>query len=153
MGKMYDKIKNKSIKSEFQSKPTAISFVAIRHLKDGKPEYVHATVDLFGQTKNKKDHLLNHICLSRWGHNPPVEAIAEYLTLTKSYSMFHKMHDNPGWVINFYEYDEEFSKLEGKPACSCRAIMAVASADSLIDYAKGLAESLKDDDYSIKEYN
>ena len=30
---------------------TAVSFVAIRHLKDGKPEFVHATVDLFGQFK------------------------------------------------------------------------------------------------------
>ena len=136
-----------------KSSSTAISFVAIRHQKNAQPEYVHATVDLFGQTKNNKDHLLNHICLSRWGHNPPVEAIAEYLTLTKSYSMFHKMHDNPGWVINFYEYDEEFSKLEGKPAHSCRDIMAVASADSLIGYAQSLKEDLISSDYSIKEHN
>ena len=150
---MYDRIKNKSIKAEFQPKPTAVSFVAIRHLKDEKPEFVHATVDLFGKTKNKKDHLLQHICLKDWGHNPPVEAIAEYLTMTKSYSMFHKMHDNPGWVINFYEYDEEFSKLEGKPAHSCRDIMAIGDAEALVGYAQSLRDSLKDDDYSVKEYN
>ena len=136
-----------------KSRSTAVSFVAIRHLRVGKPEFAHATVDLFGKTLNNKDHLLHHICLKDWGHNPPVEAIAEYLTMTQTYSMFRSMHDNPGWVINFYEYDEEFSK-PGKPAHSCRNIMAVGDADSLIDYAKGLKDILKDAaDYSVKEHN
>lgn len=153
MGKMYDRIKNKSIKAEFQAKSTAVSFVAIRHLKDGKPEFVHATVDLFGKTKNNKDHLLQHICLKDWGHNPPIAAIAEYLTMTQTYSMFQSMHDNPGWIINFYEYDEELSQ-PGKPAHSCRDIISIGDADGLIDYAKGLRDNLKDDaDYSVKEYN
>jgi hypothetical protein len=135
-----------------KASPTAVSFMAIRHLRVGKPEFVHATVDLFGQTKNNKDHLLQHICLKDWGHNPPIEAIAEYLTMTQTYSMFRSMHDNPGWIINFYEYDEEFS-LPGKPAHSCRDIISIGDAESLVDYAKGVVESLSDADYSVKEHN
>ena len=135
-----------------KSSPTAVSFLAIRHQKDGKPEFAHATVDLFGKTQNNKDHLLNHICLKVWGHNPPVEAIAEYLTMTQTYSMFKSMHDNPGWIINFYEYDKEFSQ-PGKPAHSCRNIMAVGDAEGLVGYALSLRDSLKDADYSVKEHN
>ena len=125
---------------------------AIRHCEDGNAEYVYFHGNYF-KPKNDKGALLSHICLKKWGHNPPAQYIAEYLYQTASYKMFKDMPiagDTQSFVIEFHEVDDEFTTKQGKKAYSCRNI-SVSSDFIVREFADKLTANLKKDGgYSIK---
>lgn len=132
---------------------TNIRFFAVRHCENGEKEFAHAEVTL-GKPVNGKNELLRHICLNDWLHNPPVEHIAEYLVQTNTYKMFSQFNnsDAKGFVINFYEVDEEYSRQVGQKAHSAREIMAMP-VEAVKDYAEKVSAELKaTGEYSVKEY-
>ena len=131
---------------------TTVQFLAVRYCENGETEFAHAEVQM-GKPRNDKNSLLQHICMNDWVHTPPVQHIAEYLLQTKTYEMFSKFSNgDEGYIIHFYEVDEEFSRKNGQKTFSCRDIMSVPR-DALKEYARKLADELKAaGDYSVEEY-
>lgn len=137
--------------AELKASKTTVRFLAIRHCEDGEREFAFAEATL-GKPVNNKNALLRHICMNDWVHNPPVDAIAEYLIQTNTYAMMKQFNPDAGYVINFYEVDKEFSLQAGQKTFSARDIMGMGK-DELKDYAHKFAEELKaGKDYSVKEY-
>jgi len=132
---------------------TTVRIFAIRHCENGEKEFAHGEVSL-GKPVNDKTALLRRICMNDWLHNPPMDEIAEYLIQSNSYKTFSAFGTNTahGFVINFYEVDEEFSRKTGEKTYSCRAIIGMPK-NKLDDYAYKFADELKaTGEYSVKDY-
>lgn len=130
---------------------TTVRFLAIRHCEDGEREFAFAEATL-GKPVNNKNALLRHICMNDWVHNPPVDAIAEYLIQTNTYQTMKQFNPDAGYIINFHEVDAEYTRQLGQKTYACREIVSMGN-DALKDYAHKFAEELKaGKDYSVKEY-
>jgi len=101
-----------------------IEFLAIRHCEDGLEEFFSAQCKVPQKPKIDKNSLLPYICLKPWLHTPPGYAVAEYLIQTKTFEMFNDTTEY-GYVINFYEVDQEITARKGQRSYSCREIMVV----------------------------
>lgn len=120
----------------------SIEILAIRHQKNGLPEFTQFAVEKV-KPINDKNRLLAAICKNKWGHKPPYNYIAEYLIQTNSFKMFEGFGQTNGYIINFYESDYDRPE-----TYSCRDIIAT-NPEGLKDMAKTLAHV---GDYDVKTY-
>ena len=76
----------------------SIEILAIRHQKNGLPEFTQFAVEKV-KPINDKNRLLAAICKNKWGHKPPYNYIAEYLIQTNSFKMFDLSSALPSLAI------------------------------------------------------
>jgi hypothetical protein len=133
----------KSIENNYiEFKCESIKFIAVMHNKDNTDEVVgfEATIK---EIKDSKANLLKKICTKRWGFNPPLSEIAEYLLLTDGYKIA-KLFNSYGVAVHFYESD-----LDVPSTYSCRNIISIANenmfkqlADEYISIANSLSRCI-----------
>ncbi len=140
------KLRAKEI-AELKSRMVDLEILAIKHYPDSRPEMVHYNIQIPAATKNNRDHLLAYICQREWLHNPPAQAIAEYLLQTKSYEMFSQFNPDNGYIINFHKSDPDRPNTH-----SCRDIIATPR-EALKEMAHDMGkEFAQDSEYSVKQY-
>jgi hypothetical protein len=102
-----------------KARSESIQIIAVMHYRDNTDDVVGFKTTIT-DIKDCKDKLLKTICTKRWGFNPPLNEIAEYLLMTDGYKIA-KLFNAYGIAVHFYESDIDISS-----AYSCRNIIGIA---------------------------
>jgi hypothetical protein len=100
-----------------------VNLIAIKHRRDGQTEIVSFSLRPTSFSESKSQ-LLYEICNEEWRVNSMQQKIANYFSLTDSFSI-SKLFGAYGSIINFYESDFEFAA-----TYSCRGVVIVNDRDS-----------------------